>query len=42
MQKGLEIDDATKGAYKKTKIKSMNFAPFLAYDIQTNGEKFLR
>src|SRR5574344_2101825 len=39
MQKGLEIDDATKGAYKKTKIKSMNFAPFLAYDIQTNGEK---
>src|SRR5574344_863367 len=39
MQKGLEIDDATKGAYKKTKIKSMSFAPFLAYDIQTNGEK---
>ena len=39
MQRGLEIDDATKGAYKKTKIKSMNFAPFLAYDIQTNGEK---
>ncbi|AXK47933.1 pseudouridine synthase [Aliarcobacter trophiarum LMG 25534] len=39
MQKGLEIEDATKGAYKKTKIKSMSFAPFLAYDIQTNGEK---
>ena len=26
--------------YEKTSIKSMTFAPFLAYDIQTNGEKF--
>ena len=40
MQHGLEIEDARSGAYKTTKIKSMSFAPFLAYDIQSNGEKF--
>ncbi|OCL88428.1 Ribosomal large subunit pseudouridine synthase B [Aliarcobacter thereius] len=39
MQQGIEIEDATKGAFKGTKIKSMSFSPFLAYDIQTNGEK---
>ncbi|RZV14103.1 rRNA pseudouridine synthase [Aliarcobacter butzleri] len=39
MQSGITIEDATSGAYKGTKIKSMNFAPFLAYDIQTNGTK---
>lgn len=39
MQQGIEIEDATKGAFKGTKIKSMTFSPFLAYDIQTNGEK---
>ena len=32
--------NATSGAYKGSKIKSMSFAPFLAYDIQSNGEKF--
>ncbi len=40
MQSGLEVQDATSGAFKNSKIKSMTFAPFLAYDIQTNGEKF--
>lgn len=39
MQSGIIIEDATSGAYKGTKIKSMSFAPFLAYDIQTNGTK---
>ncbi|MFW2600959.1 pseudouridine synthase [Aliarcobacter butzleri] len=39
MQNGITIEDATSGAYKGTKIKSMSFAPFLAYDIQTNGTK---
>ncbi|MCT7909589.1 rRNA pseudouridine synthase [Arcobacter lacus] len=39
MQSGITIEDATSGAYKDTKIKSMSFAPFLAYDIQTNGTK---
>ncbi|QEZ90141.1 pseudouridine synthase [Aliarcobacter cibarius] len=40
MQHGIAIEDARKGAFAKTAIKSMTFAPFLAYDIQTNGEKF--
>ena len=40
MQNGLKIEDATKGAFKNTKIKSMEFAPFLAYDIQSNGTKY--
>ena len=40
MQQGITIEDARKGAYEKTSITSMTFAPFLAYDIQTNGEKF--
>ena len=40
MQHGLEVEDARSGAYKTTKIKSMSFAPFLGYDIQSNGEKF--
>ena len=39
MQHGIEIEDATSGAFKTSKIKSMNFAPFLAYDILTNSEK---
>ena len=26
----VEVEDATKGAYKTTKLKSMSFAPFLA------------
>ena len=39
MQNGITIEDATSGAYKGTKIKSMSFAPFLAYDIQTNETK---
>ncbi len=40
MQNGITIEDATSGAHKDSKIKSMTFAPFLAYDIQTNGEKY--
>lgn len=39
MQNGITIEDAKAGAYKGTKIKSMEFAPFLAYDIQTNMPK---
>jgi len=33
MIEGLELDDATKGAYKNTTIKSMYFKPFLGYTI---------
>ena len=40
MQNGITIEDTASGAHKDSKIKSMTFAPFLAYDIQTNGEKY--
>ncbi|QKF76205.1 pseudouridine synthase [Arcobacter defluvii] len=40
MQNGITIEDARIGAHKNSKITAMTFAPFLAYDIQTNGEKF--
>lgn len=42
MQKGLELEDATSGAHKNSKIKGMKFAPFLAYDIQRNESTFSR
>lgn len=42
MKQGLQLEDATLGAHKDSKIKSMNFKPFLAYDIQRNDEKFSR
>ncbi len=40
MQNGLEIEESTEGAYKNSKIDSMEFAPFLWFDIQTNTPKF--
>ena len=40
MKNGLTLDDARAGAYEKTKITSMHFAPFDAYDIQSNGANF--
>ncbi len=39
MQQGITLENATSGAHKDSKIKSMSFAPFLAYDIQTNTPK---
>jgi len=40
MQDGLELSDATKGAHEKTKIKSISFAPFLAYKIIKNDKNY--
>lgn len=40
MLNGLELDDATKGARKDSKIKAMTFAPFLGYKIDSNKENF--
>jgi len=40
MKQGLTLDDATAGAYEKTKITSMHFAPFDGYDIISNGANF--
>lgn len=40
MQNGLTIEDSIKGAHDKTEITSMEFAPFLWFEIQTNTQKF--
>ena len=40
MLHGLELEDATSGAHEKSKIKSMTFEPFVAYQILTNGDNF--
>jgi 23S rRNA pseudouridine2605 synthase len=40
MENGLILDDATAGAYDKTSIKNMEFAPFNGYMIQKDTDKF--
>ena len=40
MLHGLELEDASSGAHEKSKIKSMNFEPFIAYQILSNGKNF--
>jgi 23S rRNA pseudouridine2605 synthase len=40
MLNGLELEDATTGAHEKSKIKSMNFEPFIAYQIISNNKNF--
>ncbi|WP_298750352.1 pseudouridine synthase [uncultured Arcobacter sp.] len=40
MNSGLELEDATKGARKDSKIKSMNFAPFLGYKVDSIKDTF--
>lgn len=40
MLNGLDLKDATKGARKDSKIRSMKFAPFLGYKIDSNKDNF--
>lgn len=40
MDHGITLDDATAGAWDNTKTISMEFAPFLGYQIQTNTPKY--
>ena len=40
MLEGLELQDATKGAHKNSKIKSMSFKPFLGYTIIKNQPNY--
>jgi 23S rRNA pseudouridine2605 synthase len=40
MVSGLQLEDATKGARKDSKIKSMNFAPFLGYKVDSVKDTF--
>jgi len=40
MLNGIELEDATNGAYKNTKIKSMSFKPFIGYKISSNASNY--
>lgn len=40
MENGLELDDASKGAHEKSEIKGMTFAPFIAYQIISEGKNY--
>ncbi|WP_038000494.1 pseudouridine synthase [Sulfurovum sp. AR] len=40
MQEGLVLDDARAGAHEKSKIHSMEFAPFVHFEIRAEGKNF--
>ena len=40
MQEGLVLEDARAGAHEKSKIFSMEFAPFVHYEIRGEGKNF--
>lgn len=42
MQEGLILDDARAGAHEKSKIYSMEFAPFARYEIRAEGKSFTK
>jgi 23S rRNA pseudouridine2605 synthase len=39
MENGIVLDDATAGAYEKSKITQMEFKPFIKWQIGKNGKK---
>jgi len=42
MKEGLILDDARAGAHEKSKIFSMEFAPFAHFEVRSEGEKFTK
>jgi len=42
MQEGLVLDDARAGAHEKSKIYSMEFAPFISFDIRSEGKSYTK
>ncbi len=40
MKEGLVLDDARAGAHEKSKIFSMEFAPFAGFEIRSEGKNF--
>jgi 23S rRNA pseudouridine2605 synthase len=42
MQEGMTLDDATAGAHEKSKIMSMEFAPFISFEIRGEGKNFTK
>ena len=42
MKEGLFLDDARAGGHEKSKIYSMDFAPFVHYEVRNAGENFTK
>ena len=42
MQEGLALDDARAGAHEKSKIYSMEFAPFVHFEVRGEGSSFTK
>ena len=42
MQEGLILEDARAGAHEKSKITSMEFAPFAYYEIRSQGKNYTK
>jgi 23S rRNA pseudouridine2605 synthase len=42
MKEGLVLDDARAGAHEKSKIHSMEFAPFVSFEIRTEGKNYTK
>ena len=42
MKEGLVLDDARAGAHEKSKIYSMEFAPFAHYEVRSEGKNFTK
>ena len=42
MQEGLVLDDASAGGHEKSKITSMEFAPFISFEIRGEGKNFTK
>ena len=42
MREGLFLDDARAGGHEKSKIYSMDFAPFVHYEVRNAGENFTK
>lgn len=42
MEEGLILEDATAGAHEKSKITSMEFAPFVQYEVRQEGKHYTK
>ena len=42
MQEGLVLEDASAGAHEKSKVKSMEFAPFLGFKVRGSSGKYTK
>ena len=42
MREGLVLDDASAGAHEKSKIRSMEFAPFVGFELRSEGKNYTK